>query len=67
MSLVDNIEHFVAAHRPYGTLTGDATAPAPDGYLLWIACSCGALFERWVTPEAAEYDHLRSRLLTSQN
>jgi hypothetical protein len=67
MSLMDDLEGFVAAHRPCGTLTGDASAPAPTGYLLWVSCSCGALFERWVTPEAAEYDLLRSRLLISQN
>jgi hypothetical protein len=41
--------------------------PTPAGYRLRITCSCGALFERWVTPEAAEFDLLRSRLLTSQN
>ena len=67
MSLVDDLESFVAAHRLCGTLTGDATEPVADGYLLWITCSCGKAFERWVTPEAAEYDLLRTRLLASQN
>jgi hypothetical protein len=62
-----DLEEFVSAHRTCGTLTGDADAPTPDGYRLWVTCSCGAFFERWVTPEAAEYDLLRSRLLASQN
>ena len=61
------LEEFVAAHRACGTLTGDADAPTPEGYRLRVSCSCGASFERWVTPEAAEYDLLWSPLLTSQN
>jgi hypothetical protein len=64
---MDDLQRFVGAHGPCGTLTGDATAPVPDGYLLWIACSCGVVFERWVTPEAAEEDLLRSRLATFPN
>jgi len=67
MSLVDDLDRFVGAHRPCRMLTGDATAPVPDGYLLWISCSCGALFERWVTPEAAAHDLVGSRLSTSLN
>lgn len=62
-----DLEAFLAVHRACDTLTGGADVPTPDGYLLWITCSCGVVFERWVTPEAAEYDLLWSRLLTSQN
>jgi hypothetical protein len=62
-----DVEEFVAAHRGCGALGGGADVPTPAGYRLRITCSCGALFERWVTPEAAEFDLLRSRLLTSQN
>lgn len=61
------LEKFVRAHRECGSLIGDASRPGADGYLLWVECSCGIRFERWVTPEAAEYDLLRSRLLSSQN
>jgi hypothetical protein len=61
------LEEFVGAHRGCGVLTGGADEPTADGYLLWITCSCGVVFERWVTLEAAEYDLLRSRLLISQN
>ena len=43
----------------HGPLTGDATAPAWNGYLLTVACPCGVVFGRWVTPEDAELDLLR--------
>lgn len=60
MALVDDLKRFVTAHRSCATLTGDASPPSAEGYLLWIDCSCGAIFERWVTPEAAEDDLLKS-------
>ena len=59
-----DLEQFVSAHRACGTLTGGADAPTPDGYLLWVSCSCGEVFERWVTPEAAERDLIWSSLST---
>jgi hypothetical protein len=34
-----------------GALTGDATEPAWNSYLLTVACPCGVVFERWITPE----------------
>jgi hypothetical protein len=40
-------------------LTGDATEPAWNGYLLTVACACGVVFERWVTPEEADADLIR--------
>jgi hypothetical protein len=58
MSLVADLEDFIHSHRPHGTLTADATPPARNGYLLTVACSCGVVFERWVTPEEAEMDLL---------
>ena len=50
MNLLADLGEFVADHRPHGALTGDATEPAWNGYLLTVACSCGVVFERWVTP-----------------
>jgi hypothetical protein len=47
-----------------GTLTGDATEPAWNGYLLTVACPCGVVFERWIRPEEAELDLLRSARLS---
>lgn len=67
MHLVAELETLVASHRTCGRLTGDTTAPTADGYLLWIAFSCGGRFERWVAPEAAKYDLLRSPFLISNN
>jgi hypothetical protein len=37
------------------------------GYRVQLVCSCGAAFERWVTPDAADRDLLRSRLLAFPN
>ena len=62
MSLVADLEDFIHSHRPHGMLTADATPPAWNGYLLTVACSCGVVFERWVTPEEADADLSVSRL-----
>ncbi|MGH9461430.1 MAG: hypothetical protein ACRD1X_09450 [Vicinamibacteria bacterium] len=63
----EDLEEFVADHRTCGTLTGGVGDPSADGYLLWVACSCGVAFERWVTPAAATDDLLRSGLLALPN
>jgi len=52
-------EEYVPDHRPHGSLAADATEPACNGYLLTLACSCGVVFERWVTTEEAAADLLR--------
>jgi hypothetical protein len=49
MTLLAELEEFVGDHSPHGTLTGDATEPAWNGYLLTVSCSCGVVFGRWVT------------------
>lgn len=56
-------EELVGDHRPHGPLSVDATEPAWNGYLLTVACSCGVLFGRWVTPMDAELDLLRAATL----
>ena len=56
VSLLADLEEFVTNHRPHGRLTADATEPAWNGYLLTVACSCGVVFGRWVTPEDADAD-----------
>jgi len=63
MTLLADLEDFVLHHRPHGPLTGDATKPAWNGYLLTVACPCGVVFERWATPEDAEMDLLRAARL----
>jgi hypothetical protein len=49
VSLFADLADFIHDHRPHGALTGDATEPAWNGYLLTVACPCGVVFERWVT------------------
>jgi hypothetical protein len=51
-----DLAQFVQNHRSHGPLTADATEPAPNGYLLTVACPCGIVFEQWVTPEDADRD-----------
>jgi len=57
-ALFADLEEFVQDHRPHGSLAADATEPAWKGYRLTVACSCGVVFERWVTPEDADVDLL---------
>ena len=62
-----DLEEFVATHHPCGELTGEVGEPEAEGYTLRIACVCGAALERWITPETADADLLRSRLLAHPN
>ena len=50
MTLLTDMEAFIADHCPHGPLTADATEPAWNGYLRTVACPCGVVFGRWVTP-----------------
>jgi hypothetical protein len=59
VGLIGDLEEFVHDHRPHGCLTAHATPPAWNGYLLTVACPCGVVFERWVTPEDADADLVR--------
>jgi hypothetical protein len=52
MTLLADLEEFVRNHRPHGGLTGDATELMSNGYRLTVACACGVVLERWITPEA---------------
>jgi hypothetical protein len=54
-----DIAEFVQDHHPHGPLTADATEPAWNGYLLTMACPCGVVFGRWVTPEDADLELFR--------
>ena len=59
MTLLTELEEFVRDHRPHGGMTGAATEPASNGYRLTVACACGVVFERWVTPQNADEDLVR--------
>jgi hypothetical protein len=65
--LCRELTEFVDRHRPHGPLTGDATEPAWNGYMLTVACSCGVVFQRWVTPGDAVRDLMLSTLATASN
>jgi hypothetical protein len=54
--LLTDLEEFVREHRPHGKLRPDATSPTANGYSLSVACACGVVFERWITPTNAEID-----------
>jgi hypothetical protein len=58
-ALLAHLTDFVHDHRPHGSLIADATEPEWNGYLLTVACTCGVVFGRWVTPEEADADRLR--------
>jgi hypothetical protein len=57
--VLTDLQDFVHDHSPDGSMTGDATKPAWNGYLLTVACPCGVVFERWVIPEDADADLVR--------
>jgi len=63
INLLADLEDFVHDHRPHGPMTGDATEPAWNGYLLTVAGPCGEAFERWVIPEQADADLISWSLL----
>ena len=67
MALLDEVKEFVRDHRQHGRLTGDATNPAWNGYMLTVACSCGVVFARWVTPQDATVDLLLADLRAGQS
>ncbi len=67
MTLFTDLEHFVHVHRPHGDTTWWAGSPSLDGYRVRLLCPCGAVFSRWVTPEMAEYDLLKSGLPAFEN
>ena len=45
----------------------EAGRPSVDGYLIHVACPCGAVLDRWVTPEDARHDLVHTTLLSGRN
>ena len=60
-------EHFVTVHRACAELTCDVGESSEESFYVRNACSCSAVFERWVTSDMAEHDLLRSGLPVSSN
>jgi len=56
MSLTAELAEFTAQHPAHGKLSADTGALTPNGYRLHVACPCGVMFERWITPEEAARD-----------
>ncbi len=67
MGFFPTVEVFVLAHRLCGQGTWTAPPPTPKGYRLRIVCPCGAVFDCWITPEAAEGDLLHTSLCAFLN
>jgi hypothetical protein len=54
----DDPDAFLSLHFGCGRLEGDAEPVTADGRRVWIACSGGARFDRWVTADVAERELL---------
>ena len=63
MSVFRKLQAFIQAHGTCGGLRSHAESPTKTGYLLWIDCSCGATFERWVMSHDEDENLLRVALL----
>jgi hypothetical protein len=62
MGIYAELRGFVLAHRACGVLRGNRDDDTAGGYRLWIACPCGARFERQLGSNDAEEEVLRSAL-----
>jgi hypothetical protein len=63
MSVYHKLRRFVRAHQRCGGLRSNMESATGTGLLLWIDCSCGASFERWVAVQHEDEALLRSALL----
>ena len=67
VGIFPEIQRFLTEHRDCGEPTKEAGRPSADGYRIHVACPCGALLDRWVTPEDARYDLVHTSLLAGRN
>jgi hypothetical protein len=65
MGIYPEVLRFLRAHRDCGEVTKKAGRPTADGYRIYVACPCGAILDRWVTPAAARHDLVHSALLAA--
>jgi len=65
--MFEDLERFVAVHRPCGELTSEVGDLTEAGYDVRVLCRCGAVFAKWVTPSDADEDLLCSRLSAFPN
>jgi hypothetical protein len=62
-----DLEQFVNVHHPCGELSSNVGKLTDVGYVVHLACTCGAAFEQWITSKMADHDLLHSRLLAFPN
>jgi hypothetical protein len=67
MGIFPEVQRFLEAHRECGEVTKEAGRPSPKGYRIHVACPCGAVLDRWVTPAAARHDLVHTNLLATRN
>jgi hypothetical protein len=67
MGIYNELRGFVLVHRTCGEMKADVSPQTDSGYRVRVKCGCGTDFKRWVTPEGAEEDLLRSALLAFEN
>ena len=64
MSTVSDLEMFLLLHSDHGRLTPLVGQRTLNGHRLEVACACGVMLGRWVTPEGRgverALDHLRA-------
>lgn len=68
MGVYAELRGFAIVHRqgdgPRHANTGSMTEA---GYRLFVICGCGAEFKRWMNPDEASDDLVRSTLLAFEN
>ena len=67
MGIYPELQRFLEVHRACGEVTKEAGRPSADGYLIHVACHCGAVLDRWVTPEDARHDLVHTTILSGRN
>jgi hypothetical protein len=69
MGTYSRLLEFVQEHRPCGTDTVAVSPERPtrEGYRLIASCTCGARFDKWVTPLDARADLVFTTILASRN
>jgi hypothetical protein len=68
MGIFSEVQRFLAAHEQCGgEVTKEAGRPSADGYRIHVACPCGAVLDRWVTPADARHDLVHTNLLAGKN
>jgi hypothetical protein len=58
---------YVLPHQKCGDMQGGVGPETESDYRLFVTCGCGVEFKRWMTPEEADEDLLRSALLAFEN